>query len=272
LLFRNIIPEGKSLTDSHDPHQQIAQENSWYVDDQFAKQYERPGTKAIIEGRWKVFEKAIDDFFQVDNLPSTDNSARILDAGCGDGINLFGLNKIISEHKWSAMIYGVDYNPLRLERASKFSFVKEIKESPLDNLPYANGWFDVILCNQVLEHIPHDKKVLQEFKRVIRPGGLLILGVPNEGCSMAWFRNHVIQRSILGLTDHVNFYTEKRVSKILTDSGFSILRIKKAGIFLPHLALNYLISITKLGRKLLNFLGKIFQSQSAELIVISIKK
>jgi len=260
------------LTYSHDPRQQIAQKNSWYIDDQFAKQHDRPGSRAVIEGRWRVFEKAICDFFQTSNLPSSDDSARILDAGCGDGINLFGLNNIISTNKWNAKIYGVDYNPLRLERASKFPFVEEINQSPLDNLPYADGWFDVVLCNQVLEHISNDKKVLQEFKRVIRPGGLLMLGVPNEGCALAWFRNHVIQRSILQSTDHVNFYKEKSILKTLTDSNFSIVKIEKSGFFLPHLALHYLVSISKPGRKLLNFLGRIFQSQSAELIVISLNK
>ena len=120
--------------------------------------------------------------------------------------------------------------------------------------------------------ISNDKKVLQEFKRVIRPGGLLMLGVPNEGCALAWFRNHVIQRSILQSTDHVNFYKEKSILKTLTDSNFSIVKIEKSGFFLPHLALHYLASISKPGRKLLNFLGKIFQSQSAELIVISLNK
>ncbi|MBT5470902.1 MAG: methyltransferase domain-containing protein [Nitrospina sp.] len=258
------------MTNRHDPHQQIYQQNPWYTDDQFAKQYERPGTRAIIEGRWRVFEKAINDFFKTNNKPYKDNPSRILDAGCGDGINLLGLNNMIRAQNWNALLYGTDYNPLRLERASMFSFVEEIKQSPLDNLPYEDNWFDVVLCNQVLEHIPEDKKVLLEFKRVIRPGGLLILGVPNEGCALAWFRNHMIQRSILKLTDHVNFYTQKSVSRILTDSDFEILKIEKAGIFLPHLTLNYLISITKPGRKLLNILGMLFQSQSAELILISI--
>ena len=260
------------MKDTHDPNEQINKQNPWYIDDQFAKQYDRPGTKALIEGRWKVFEKVILEYFLIIDMPSADRSSRILDAGCGDGINLFGLNKMINAHNWKSLIYGADYNPMRLERASRFSFVEELKQSPLDNLPYADGWFDVVLCNQVLEHISHDKKVLLEFKRVLRPRGLLILGVPNEGCTIAWIRNHIIQRSILQLTDHVNFYTEKSISTILTDSCFSILKIEKAGIFLPHLALNYLVSITKPGRKLLNFLGNFFQSQSAELIVISIKK
>ena len=260
------------MTNDHDPQEQISQQNPWYTDDQFEKQYGRPGTKALIERRWKVFESAIGEFFQDQNMLPSDKPAKILDAGCGDGINLFGLDKMICERKWNSLLYGVDYNPLRLERASKFSFVEEIIQSSLDNLSYEDGWFDVILCNQVLEHIPQDKNVLLELKRVIRPGGLFILGVPNEGCALARLRNHVIQRSILKSTDHINFYTENSISKILIDSGYSILKIEKPGFFLPHLALNYMASISELGRELLMILGEIFPSQCAELIVISKKQ
>lgn len=260
------------MTNNHDPHQQISSENPWYTDDQFSIQYDRPGSRAVIENRWKIFEQNIKEFLSTDETISPDIPLRILDAGCGDGINLLGLSNMVHAQGWNAQLFGVDYNPLRLERASKLPSVKEVHQSPLNTLPYVDGSFDAVLCNQVLEHIPQDKEVLQELKRVIRPGGMLILGVPNEGCTLAWLRNHVMQRSILQTTDHVNFYTEKTVSKLLTDSGFCILNINKAGFFLPHLALHYVVSFTETGRKLLNGLGKIWKSQSAELILISIKE
>ncbi|MBC8283100.1 MAG: methyltransferase domain-containing protein [Nitrospinae bacterium] len=259
------------MTDSQDPLHQLNAKNPWYIDDHFQKQYNQPGPRAVIENRWKIFENAIEEFLG-SNKTTPQTPIRILDAGCGDGINLLGLNNMAQAKAWNVSIYGSDYNPMRLERAAKFSFVEEINLSPLDNLPYADDWFDVVLCNHVIEHIPNDKNVLLELKRVLRPSGLLILGVPNEGCALAWLRNHVIQRSILKTTDHVNFYTEKTISNFLTHSGFSISSIEKAGFFLPHLALNYLISITKPGRVLLKFLGRIFPSQSAEVMVTSLNK
>jgi 2-polyprenyl-3-methyl-5-hydroxy-6-metoxy-1,4-benzoquinol methylase len=259
------------LTDSHDPLHQIESKNPWYVDDHFLKQYNRRGPRAVIERRWKIFENAIEDFFIKSNTATSSSPARILDAGCGDGINLLGLNNMAQERSWNVSIYGSDYNPVRLERASKFSFVKETVQSPLDTMPYADDWFDVVLCNHVIEHIPQNKKVLLELKRIIRPSGLFIVGVPNEGCALAYLRNHIIQRSILKSTDHVNFYTEKSISNLLTNSGFLISKLEKAGFFLPHLGLNFLISNAKAGQWLLNILGHIFPSQSADLIVISSK-
>jgi 2-polyprenyl-3-methyl-5-hydroxy-6-metoxy-1,4-benzoquinol methylase len=257
---------------NQNPSEQISANNPWYIDEQFASQYNRPGPRAVIENRWSIFQKGLEEFSLIKNRKHSTSPTRILDAGCGDGINLFGLNKISQTLSLEAQIYGVDYNPLRLERASKFSFVEEITQSPLDDLPYADAWFDVIICNQVLEHIPQDQKVLEELKRVTRPGGMFILGVPNEGCFLAWLRNHIIQRSILKNTDHVNFYTERKLLNLLTESGFSTLNIKRPGFFLPHSILHFVISYTNIGRWFLNTLGNIWKSQSAELIIISIKK
>ena len=255
----------------NDPISQLDLKNPWYVDDHFAKQYYRRGPRAVIERRWEIFENAIEDFFINSDLGTPSTPVKALDAGCGDGINLLGLNNIARRRSWNISIYGLDYNPIRLERAAKFSFVKETVESPLDDIPYADDCFDMVLCNHVIEHIPQDKKVLLELKRIIRPGGLFILGVPNEGCALAWLRNHIIQPCLLKSTDHINFYTEKSISNLLINSGFLISKLKKAGFFLPHLGLNFLISNTKGGQVLLNTLGHIFPSQSADLIIISTK-
>jgi SAM-dependent methyltransferase len=45
-------------------------------------------------------------------------------------------------------------------------------------LPVAEGSVDVVLCTQVIEHVPEPVRVLQEIFRVLRPGGTLILSVP----------------------------------------------------------------------------------------------
>ena len=255
----------------HGPNHQINSANPWYIDDQFEKQYNQLGPRVVIERRWKIFENAIDEFFSKSKIGTLSNPAKILDAGCGDGVNLLGLNNMAQENFWNVSISGVDYNPVRLERAPKLSFVKETIQSSLEAMPYKDGWFDVVLCNHVIEHIPKDKKVLLELNRITRPAGLFILGIPNEGCALARLRNHIIQPSILKSTDHVNFYTENSISALLCDSGFLILKIEKAGFFSPHLLLNYLLSITKLGNEFLRLLGRIFPSQSADLIAISSK-
>lgn len=50
--------------------------------------------------------------------------------------------------------------------------------SPLHEIPVADGFFDAIVCNAVLEHVANPEEVLGEFRRVCRPGGTLYLCVP----------------------------------------------------------------------------------------------
>ena len=45
-------------------------------------------------------------------------------------------------------------------------------------IPFADEWFDGLLCTQVLEHVPTPDGLLAEMRRVLRPGGLLLLTVP----------------------------------------------------------------------------------------------
>jgi SAM-dependent methyltransferase len=45
-------------------------------------------------------------------------------------------------------------------------------------LPFADEQWSYIVCSHVLEHVPDDEQALRELRRVLRPGGLLLLGVP----------------------------------------------------------------------------------------------
>jgi SAM-dependent methyltransferase len=51
-------------------------------------------------------------------------------------------------------------------------------EAPLDAIPVEDGFFDTVICNAVLEHVPNPDQVVGELGRVTRPGGLLYLCVP----------------------------------------------------------------------------------------------
>lgn len=50
--------------------------------------------------------------------------------------------------------------------------------APLDAIPFPDGDFDAVICNAVLEHVERPEAVMKEFARIIRPGGILYLGVP----------------------------------------------------------------------------------------------
>lgn len=275
--MRNFFLMGKHLhgaKEPADPDTQIKQGNPWYVSDQLCKQLGKPGTRALIHNRWKKFEEIFLDYLRnlrADSSGINSEPLRYLDAGCGDGINLQWVTTFFEISKLNFKITALDYNSLRVDRVEQSKIADDVRVASLLNMPFNDETFDIILCNHVLEHIPQFKLALAELHRVLKPGGLLVVGVPNEGCRLAQLRNSLLQRSILKTTDHVNFFTERLLEKILCLSGFRIARVYREGFFLPHFWLHYLLMNFQFGERILSFFGHVFPSQSAGLIVYSLK-
>jgi len=97
----------------------------------------------------------------LDALPA---STRVLDAGCGEGI-------LVEEYAERLAITGVDAN---------YSSARVLHGS-LTALPFPDGTFDRALCLDVLEHLSFEDqpRALGELFRVLRPGGELLVSVPN---------------------------------------------------------------------------------------------
>jgi SAM-dependent methyltransferase len=89
---------------------------------------------------------------------------RVLDAGCGEGI-------LVEEFAGRLAIEGVDAN---------YSSDR-VRHGSLTALPYADGTFDRALCLDVLEHLTFEEqpRALAELFRVLRPGGQLLVSIPN---------------------------------------------------------------------------------------------
>ncbi|MDP2578117.1 MAG: class I SAM-dependent methyltransferase [Gemmatimonadota bacterium] len=100
----------------------------------------------------------------------------LLDVGCGEG----GYTRQNAEALGLALdrVHGVDFNPSHLEAAEEnFSIARVDLER--DRLPFPNDEFELVVCNQVLEHIKNIFWLLAEMDRVTQPGGSLLIGVPN---------------------------------------------------------------------------------------------
>ncbi|QHI38547.1 Demethylrebeccamycin-D-glucose O-methyltransferase [Kordia antarctica] len=79
------------------------------------------------------------------------------------------------------------------------------------DLPFEDNSFDTILCNHVLEHIPDDTKAMQELYRVLKPGGMAILQIPQDLDREITFEDDTIvdkkeRTKIFGQYDHVRVY------------------------------------------------------------------
>ena len=100
---------------------------------------------------------------------------QILDAGCGTGLNLRNL---------PAGSVGIDINPRNIALLKERLPHHQVLEGDIEALPFADGTFGTVLCTEVLEHVPDPAAALREFRRVVKPGGVLIGSVPAR--SLIW--------------------------------------------------------------------------------------
>ncbi|HRT71727.1 MAG TPA: class I SAM-dependent methyltransferase [Syntrophales bacterium] len=100
----------------------------------------------------------------------------MLDIGCGNGVKTVHIARQL--HIALKNVHGVDIDDKALA-ACREVFSAERVDLEKERLPYADDAFDLVICNQVLEHLKHYVTVIHESIRVTRKGGYLFIGIPN---------------------------------------------------------------------------------------------
>lgn len=208
-------------------------------------------------------ESRIRDWLNDKKNEKVDN---LLDLGCGDGNHLSYLKK------YGRSIFGSDYNMVRLVRSILRFPEGTFFLADLLDYPSRENFFDLIFFNHVIEHIANDDLALKNVFCALKPGGLLILGTPNEGARW-WQFAYAIQPSIRRQTDHVQFYTADSLSGKMERAGFKIIEIKHIGWGPPHFTLDSKIRRYQFIDDAFEFLGKkLFPSQATSLYVLATKE
>ena len=112
-------------------------------------------------------------------------------------------------------------------------------------LPSAS--FDVVLCTEVIEHIGESRAALAGMRRLLRPGGMLLLSTPQrwsplEVCSKIAFLPVVIDlvrlvyREPILPTGHINLMTAGELRRQLAEAGFAIRESHASGLYVPVVA------------------------------------
>jgi methionine biosynthesis protein MetW len=156
---------------------------------------------------------------------SPDN--RCLDVGCGDG----GTSGVWLNERVAGYV-GVDISESAIRMASERGLdVRLIADAA--ELPFPDGSFDLVVCTEVLEHLFEPQRALGEIRRVLRPGGQMIVTVPN----LAHWRNR-LDLAVLGRWNprgdhlspvepwrdpHVRFFTLGALVKLTEQSGFEVV-------------------------------------------------
>lgn len=119
------------------------------------------------------------------------------------------------------------------KKQKNLDYVTSDLESPIAdvkadicNLPFKDDSFDVVFCNHVLEHIPDDKKAMQELFRVLKKGGFGVFQIPQDMSRENTFEDASItdkeeRTKIFGQYDHVRVYGRDYFNK-LRSVGFKV--------------------------------------------------
>lgn len=177
-------------------------------------------------GRRSILESFLESIVQ--NLKSKTQTPKILDVGCGTGANLEMLAGFGEAE-------GVDVSDDALE----FCKAKNLKahKGLAEELPFADGSFDIVTALDVVEHLDDDVAGLKEMHRILKKGGKTLIFVP----AFMWLWG--VQDDV---SNHRIRYTKKQIVERLEKAGFRIERATYANItfFAPILGGRTLMKLT----------------------------
>ena len=108
---------------------------------------------------------------------------------------------------------------------------KDIRKENATSLSFENDYFDLVIANHILEHIPNDSAAMKEIFRVLKRGGVAILQVPYsesiiETLETPLMDNQKLQSTLYGQRDHVRIYQLNDYINRLLKTGFTVSCIK----------------------------------------------
>ena len=153
---------------------------------------------------------------------------RVLDVGCGDASNyqswLVGQVKQLS---------AIDISPSGIAKAKATGLTAQIHDLSKP-FPFPDASFEGATCIEVLEHLYDPKFCVKEIARVLKPGGLLVTSVPNNGYIRERLRSLVKAELSTSITDfanewegaHIRFYSLHSFKRMLEVSGLKVESVR----------------------------------------------
>ncbi len=160
------------------------------------------GAESIAAFRYREWRRPFDPRWRF--LTGLIDPQRVLDVGCGPGWILEQVRAFYP----NAKLYGVDV----IDRTLPGVDFQRL-DLDLDPLPFPDGFFDVVICTHVLEHLHHPARAAGEFGRVLRTGGGLYIETPAARATLVPFGLH----SFWDDPTHVRPFTRNSFNSLLVD-------------------------------------------------------
>jgi len=171
-------------------------------------------------------------------LAGRTGAQRIVDVGCGDG----SATHLVKELDARDTVIGVDWSATALAQARTRGLLVVQGGVESAGLPLPDACADVVIMSELIEHLVDTDAAVDEARRVLRPGGVLLLSTPNLA---AWFNrglvglgiqpvfSEVSLRGIYGrpgheVVGHLRLFTRRALVEFLTARGFRCERVQGA--------------------------------------------
>lgn len=175
-----------------------------------------------------AFKKRVQTIFEW--IPPYDDM-RILDCACGRG---FYLN--MYRHVSRCELVGLELDDEIIRKAQRN--VGHLPGITLTRgniyaLPFPDNWFDGVILSEILEHIDDDVAGLREVRRVLKPGGVVAITVPNANYPLLWdpinktletlFHTKIRRGPLAGIwAGHTRLYTRQQLRAAAEQAGFEV--------------------------------------------------
>jgi len=160
---------------------------------------------------------------------------RIVDVGCGDGSATHLVRNLDARNT----VIGVDWSATALAQARTRGLLVIQGGVDTSGLPLPDGCADIVIMSELIEHLVDTDAAVDEVRRVLRPGGVLLLSTPNLA---AWFNrglvglgiqpvfSEVSLRGVYGrpgheVVGHLRLFTRRALVEFLTARGFCCERV-----------------------------------------------
>ena len=160
-------------------------------------------------------------------------ASRVLELGCGEGEF-----SAAAKRQFGAECWAMEYNAVAAEKAAAVldRVLVGDADQRIDELP--DGYFDAIVCNDVLEHLTYPWVTLERLRPKLRAGGLVVASIPNIRYLSAlskilWRRDFPLEDEGVFDRTHLRWFTRKSIRRMFDTAGYEMQSMRGLNMGTP---------------------------------------